>query len=266
MIEPEQDGAQAPGRRRDRPVGPGPQLFAAVRVDRRGGEPRGALVVADGEVTDAPTARAVEVGDATRSRWRRDRGAPRVRAARRSRPRRLTAPAPRRSRALRAAPARQLCEVEGTLARGGQVHARCGGQACARTSWGDAARRGAAALRDGGHRRGLACCTSWRVRPAAATPHGDELVAAQIADAQSDNGRRRSRRCGSRRSTARTALPRTAGARAVPARRRVSRAPVGRGRLRVRARARRYRVAISFFSWTLVGRPAWGTYEIEPSP
>jgi hypothetical protein len=25
-------------------------------------------------------------------------------------------------------------------------------------------------------------------------------------------------------------------------------------------------IAISFFRWTLMGRPGWGTYEIEPSP
>ncbi len=254
MIEPEQDPTRVPDAVAIDLWAPDRQLFAALRVDsRRGGRPA-ALVAADGEVLRAEGP-AVELGEG-RARVETDR----MRLEFELRP--VTPTATATAGGLRRSA--QLCVAEGTFTWDGKstpLHAQ-GVQA---RSWGDHAggSRGrfvTAATDEGSLLHVVA------VRPQAATPHGDELVAGQIADQQGDNGATPFEEVRLSTIYGPDGLPRTAGAELYrpgdefPSRlagEAVSGSVVDLGDTAV---------AISFFRWTLVGRPGWGTYEIEPSP
>jgi hypothetical protein len=254
VIEPDQDGTQVPDAVAIDLWAPDQGVFAALRVDRRLSEEAAALVVADDEVTSAHGS-AVELGDGSA---RVETGGVRLEFELRA----VTPAAMANAAGLRRAA--QLCDVEGTIVRGGEstsLQSR-GVQA---HSWNDqteaARRRFVTAGTDDGALLHLVA-----LRPKAATAHGDELVAGQVADPQSENGAMPFEEV--RLSTIYRAdgLPRTAGAELYrpgdewPAR--LSGAAVSGSVLELDGTG----IAISFFRWTLMGRPGWGTYEIEPSP
>lgn len=254
MIEPEHDGAQVPDAVAIDLWAPDRQLFAALRVDGRlGGQPAAILVDHD-EVTRAEGA-AVELGD---GRARVETEGVRLEFE-------LRAPMPaavanvaglRRSA--------QLCEVEGTVARGGRSTSLQGRGVQVR-SWADedpaARRRSVTAATDDG-----ALLHILAVRPQAATPHGDELVAGQVTDPQSDSGAAPFEEVRLSTIYGPDGLPRSAGAELYrPGDEWPSRL-AGESLAGFVLELGGTGIAISFFRWTLVGRPGWGVYEIEPSP
>jgi hypothetical protein len=250
VIGPDQGAAEAPDSIALDLWIPDRGVFAALR----GGEPGGALIVADGEAHSAGGA-TVTIGEGS-ARVESDTIG--IEAT--------FAPGSARAATTVAGFRRvaELVDVAGTLTRDGK-QAPLRGQGLLTRTWGerdDAARRRfvTAATADGAVLQLVA------LKPQAKTQHGDELVAAQLADPQTGNGAgdfdevRLSTIFGANR------LPRVAGAELYrpgdefPAR--LSGEAISGSVLDVGGTD----VAISFFRWTLVGRPGWGTYEIEPSP
>jgi hypothetical protein len=233
---------------------PDRQLFAALRVDGRlGGQP-GALVV-DGNEARLAQGPAVEVGD---GKARVEIDGTRVEFQLAS----PTAAAPANAAGLRRSA--QLYEAEGTVVRAGRS-AALRGRAVQVRSWADdrppARRRCVTAVTDDG-----ALVHLLAVQPQTGTPHGDELVAGQVADPQSDNGAAPFEDVRLSTIYGPDGLPRSASAELYR--------PGDEWPSRLAGHALSGSVlelggtgiAISFFEWTLVGRPGWGTYEIEPSP
>ena len=212
---------------------PDHDVFAAFR---RRGDRQAALVVADGKAELATEAELTADGA------------------------QLTAPSLELE--VQAPTAELLGQVTGTVVRAGKQTPLRGQAVRSAPNGSDAARmRRVFVATDDGQLLQVAA-----VRPRAGDPHGDELVTAQIAQPQSDNGASSFEDVRLSTIYGADGLPRTAGAELYrpgdefPARlsgEAVSGAVLDLGDARV---------AISFFRWTLIGRPGWGTYEIEPAP
>jgi hypothetical protein len=240
---------------------PDRELFAAVRVDLRGGERVAAALVANaGDVTTADSATA-EIGDA---HVRVEAGETRLECELRPRSAPVDMSAPASATVARAAGLSrhvQAYELEGTFTTAGKATPLRATGVRAHAS-GDAAgarrrRFVSAATADG---RLVAVMA---VRLDASMPHGEELVAGYVVDPESDAATPFEE---VRLSTVYAAdgLPRTAGVELyrpgdeLPAR--LSGEAILSAPLEVGGTA----VSISFFRWTLTGSPAWGTYELEP--
>ena len=253
MSEREQDPTHVPDAVAIDLWAPDRRLFAALRA-ARSGEQTAAIVATQDEAVIAGGP-AVELGD----------GKARVETDRVRLEFELEAAAPaavvsagglRRSAQLSAAAGTIAWNGKATSLQGQGVHARSWGEQA-----GAARRRFVTAATDEGSLLNVVA-----IRPEAATPHGDELVAGQVADAQSDNGATPFEDVRLSTIYGPDGLPRTAGAELYgpgdefPAR------LAGEALFGSVLELGDTAIAISFFRWTLVGRPGWGTYEIEPSP
>lgn len=158
----------------------------------------------------------------------------------------------------------QLCAAEGTVAWNGKP-TPLRGQAVYAQSWGSQTGAGrqrfVTAATDEGSLLNVVA-----LRPEAATPHGDELVAGQVADPQSDGDATPFEDVRLSTIYGPDGLPRTAGAELYRPGDEFPSRLAGEALSGSVLELGDTPVAISFFRWTLVGRPGWGTYEIRPSP
>lgn len=238
---------------------PDREVFAAVRVDRRGNHPVAeALVAVGGEVTAHGDATA-DIGD---SQLQLAADGTRIECKLRPLSPIVDESAPATATIARAAGLQrqvQLYEVDGTLtAAGKNTKLNATGmrtQARGETADGRRRRFVTAATADG------RLVTVMAVAPSMTTPHGEELVAGYVVDPGSDGPAPYEE---VRLSTIYDAdgQPRKAGAELyrpgdeLPARlsgEAVLGAVLGPA-------------SISFFRWTLTGQAGWGTYELEPAP
>jgi hypothetical protein len=155
----------------------------------------------------------------------------------------------------------QLATVEGRVTIGGK-ETRVRGQAVRTHTWGtrtEARRRFVTAIADDGAMVEVASD-----RPRASDAHGDELVGGEILDAQDWAGPLEAVRLSTVYGS--DGLPRKAGLELYrpgdefPAR--LSGEAVGGATMEIGGATR----TLSFFDWSLAGRPAWGTYELESAP
>jgi hypothetical protein len=104
------------------------------------------------------------------------------------------------------------------------------------------------------------------LRPASGASHGDELVAAEVAEPGGEDGATSFEEVRLSSIYGPDGLPRTGGAELYrPGEEwplRLSGEAVAGGVLAAGASS----IAITFFRWTFTGRPGWGSYEIEPGP
>jgi hypothetical protein len=241
---------------------PDRELFAAVRVDRRGAEPVAAALVATGGDVMAAGAATAEIGD---SRMRVEAGETLIECELRPLSEPVDMSAPASATVARAAGLRrhvQSYEVEGTFTAAGKATPlrALGVRAYASGEPARARRRRfvTAATAEG------RLVTAMAVRPDTDTPHGEELVAGYVFDPGADGAAAFEE---VRLSTVYGAdgLPRKAGLELyrpgdeLPAR------LAGEAILGARLDIGGTAVSVSFFRWTLTGTPAWGTYELEPA-
>jgi len=239
---------------------PDREIFAAVRVDRRGGGGAVAVTVVavGGDVTAHGEATA-EIGE---SQVQLAAAGTRIECKLRPLSPLVDEAAPAMATVARAAGLRrqvQLFEVDGTLTAGGNATKLRGtglrADGRGETAAGRRRRFVSAATADG------RLVTVMAVAPATTTPHGEELVAGYVVDSGSDDPAPYEE---VRLSTIYGAdgLPRKAGAELyrpgdeLPARlsgEAVLGAVLGDA-------------SISFFRWTMTGQPGWGTYELDPAP
>ncbi len=158
----------------------------------------------------------------------------------------------------------QLCEVEGTMAVGGRPKSLHGLALRTRSTAdpvGARRRRFVTAATAEGSLVSVAA-----IRPDSASPHGDELVAACEISAQGGTGAQVFEEVRLSTIYGADGLPKKAGAELyrpgdeLPAR--LSGEAISGGPMPLNGAT----LAITFFRWTLMGRPAWGTYELEPAP
>jgi len=250
VTAPDQGGTQAPDRIALDLWIPEQGLFAALRVG--GGAAgfvtaAGATLHAGGSAVELTGDKALLETDTVRLEGELRTGTP---------PATVSAAGLRR--------AAELVEVGGTVMRSGKPAALRGRGVLAR-SWSDAdgaaRRRFVTAATDDGALLSLVA-----LRADAGAPHGDEVVTGQLADSQSDNGAGAFEDIRLSTIYGPGGLPRTAGAELYrpgdefPAR--LSGEAVAGSVLDLGGTG----IAICFFRWTLVGRPGWGAYEIEPAP
>ena len=158
----------------------------------------------------------------------------------------------------------QLCEVDGTMAAGGRPKSLHGLGLRTRSTHdpvGARRRRFVTAATADGSLVSVAAA-----RPEAGTPHGDELLAASEITAQGGNGAVVFEEVRFSTIYGPDGLPRNASAELyrpgdeLPAR--MSGQAISAATLEHNGAT----LAIAFFRWTVTGRPAWGTYELEPAP
>jgi hypothetical protein len=158
----------------------------------------------------------------------------------------------------------QVCEVEGTMAAGGRPKSLHGLGLRTRSApdpVGARRRRFVTAATGDGS---LVSVTA--VRPDPATPHGDELFAACEITPQAGNGAQLFEDVRFSTIYGPDGFPRKASAELYRPGSELPARMSGEAILGAPLELDGATLAITFFRWTVTGRPAWGTYEMEPAP